>query len=153
MQIVIVADKLPTATAQQKGVRMTRKGPHFYEKSKVTEARKFYRDTLLEYMGEDFEPFTGPISVSMNFLFSVKTKPKSVICHDDEKGVIYYKVTRPDLDNLSKLILDAGTDAGLWKDDAQICNLTLSKFVRFDKKGKEQEESLVIVINKLGGES
>jgi Holliday junction resolvase RusA-like endonuclease len=36
--------------------------------------------------------------------------------------------TRPDLDNLSKMILDAIGKAGVWRDDGQVASLTLQKF-------------------------
>lgn len=39
-----------------------------------------------------------------------------------------WRTQRPDLDNLSKTILDALTDAGAWEDDAQVSLLTLAKF-------------------------
>lgn len=32
-----------------------------------------------------------------------------------------YKTTRPDLDNMEKLLKDCMTDAGFWHDDAQVC--------------------------------
>jgi len=38
-----------------------------------------------------------------------------------------WKITRPDLDNLLKLALDAATAAGWWHDDAQVVDLNLSK--------------------------
>lgn len=38
------------------------------------------------------------------------------------------KTTRPDLDNLSKLLLDAATGAGYWVDDSQIVEMTCAKF-------------------------
>ena len=40
-----------------------------------------------------------------------------------------YKTTRPDVDNQTKLILDAITDTGrLWRDDSQVSVLEQSKF-------------------------
>lgn len=38
------------------------------------------------------------------------------------------KTTRPDLDNLAKLALDAMTAAGYWSDDSQVAELTTAKF-------------------------
>ena len=38
------------------------------------------------------------------------------------------KTTRPDLDNLAKLALDAMTKAGYWIDDAQVCDFSTMKF-------------------------
>lgn len=46
------------------------------------------------------------------------------------------KTTRPDVDNLTKLVLDALTSAGVaWKDDAQVAELLLSK--RHADRGEE----------------
>ena len=39
------------------------------------------------------------------------------------------KTTRPDLDNLAKLALDAMTWAGYWQDDSQVAELLIAKFV------------------------
>ena len=39
-----------------------------------------------------------------------------------------WRTQRPDLDNLTKTVLDALTDAGAWVDDAQVVCLTLFKF-------------------------
>lgn len=39
-----------------------------------------------------------------------------------------WRTQRPDLDNLTKTVLDALTDAGAWVDDAQVVCLTLTKF-------------------------
>lgn len=38
------------------------------------------------------------------------------------------KTTRPDLDNLAKLALDAMTAAGYWRDDSQVTELLAAKF-------------------------
>lgn len=46
------------------------------------------------------------------------------------------KTTRPDVDNLTKLVLDALTSAGVaWKDDAQVAELLTSK--RHADRGEE----------------
>lgn len=47
-----------------------------------------------------------------------------------------YKTTRPDVDNLTKLLLDALTSAGVaWKDDAQVAELLITK--RHADRGEE----------------
>ncbi len=38
------------------------------------------------------------------------------------------RITKPDVDNLAKLILDAMTKAGYWLDDKQVYNLNIAKF-------------------------
>ena len=37
------------------------------------------------------------------------------------------RVTRPDTDNLQKLLKDCMTRVGFWKDDAQVCRETVVK--------------------------
>lgn len=37
------------------------------------------------------------------------------------------KTTKPDVDNLAKLILDAMTKSRYWKDDNQVAELSISK--------------------------
>lgn len=62
-------------------------------------------------------PMTGPIELTVFLTWqrkAVKTAEP--------------KTTRPDLDNCAKLLLDAMTKAGYWKDDAQICRVTMEKF-------------------------
>ena len=39
-----------------------------------------------------------------------------------------YRVTRPDTDNLQKLLKDCMTQAGFWKDDAQVASELCEKF-------------------------
>ena len=39
-----------------------------------------------------------------------------------------YKTTKPDIDNLQKLLKDCMTDLGYWKDDAQVASEIAEKF-------------------------
>tara|TARA_Y100001938_G_C8077848_1_gene427243 strand:- start:678 stop:1142 length:465 start_codon:yes stop_codon:yes gene_type:complete len=39
-----------------------------------------------------------------------------------------FKRTKPDLDNLNKMILDACTKAQIWRDDSQVVSLTSEKY-------------------------
>ena len=77
----------------------------------------------------DKQPFTGPVSVTLRFWFQ---RPKA---HFDSKGHIKpsapnCKTSKPDLDNLAKAVMDAATNAGVLRDDAQVVNLTITK--RYD---------------------
>lgn len=71
-------------------------------------------------------PLTGPLSLSLDFRFA---RPKS---HFTSKGALSKSArlahtTKPDADNLAKAVMDALTDAGLWRDDTQIVQLNVTK--------------------------
>ena len=63
------------------------------------------------------EPLRGPLSVQLTFLMP---RPKS------RKGDVWH-ATKPDGDNLTKAVLDALTDAGIWGDDAQVARQLVQK--------------------------
>lgn len=52
------------------------------------------------------------------------------------KGKGVWKDTRPDLDNMVKLLLDAMTQMEFWEDDAQIVSLSVAKLYS-DEDGVE----------------
>lgn len=71
-------------------------------------------------------PIEGPLSLSLDFRF---VRPKS---HFTSKGALSKSArlahtTKPDADNLAKAVMDALTDAGLWKDDTQVVQLNVTK--------------------------
>ena len=63
------------------------------------------------------EPLTGPLSVKLTFFMP---RPKS------RKGDVWHTI-KPDGDNLTKAVLDALTDAGIWGDDAQVARQLVLK--------------------------
>lgn len=67
------------------------------------------------------QPTAVHCSITWGFPF-----PASVKAADRKHS--QWRTQRPDLDNLSKTVLDALTDAGAWEDDAQVSLLTLAKF-------------------------
>jgi Holliday junction resolvase RusA-like endonuclease len=79
--------------------------------------------------GCEHEPFVGPVEVRLGFDLtrpqghfgtgknSTRLKPSAPIW----PGVM------PDIDKLSRAVLDSITDAGLWKDDAQVVVLYAAK--------------------------
>ena len=105
----------PTATAQQKGERVVGGYIHHYKKKNVAAAEAILRDALLPYVPA--EPITDkPVVFEAMWEFPY---PKSAKKH--KPGFKRWKITRPDTDNLNKLLKDVMTDMGFWKDDALIC--------------------------------
>lgn len=63
------------------------------------------------------QPLSGPLRLQLDFVFAKPQKPK----HN------HWHIVRPDADNLSKLIKDAGNGI-LWIDDSQVCEMYVRKF-------------------------
>jgi len=58
------------------------------------------------------ETYLGPVSMRLDFRFPL-------LKSDKDEGP-YWKDTKPDIDKLERAILDAGTTAGVYKDDGQV---------------------------------
>ena len=120
----------PTATAQQKGERVVNGYIHHYKKKNVAAAEAILRDALLPYVPE--APIAGrPVGLCVTWLFPY---PKSAKKH--QPGFERWKITRPDTDNLNKMLKDVMTDMGFWKDDALISIEIIAK-VYSDEPGIE----------------
>ena len=126
----------PTATAQQKGERVVGGYIHHYKKKNVAQAEAILRDALLPYIPEEPIADIG-IMFFVSWLFPY---PKSAKKH--QYGFNRYKITRPDTDNLNKLLKDVMTDMGFWKDDALICIEYISKLY-------SDEPGIVITIDNI----
>ena len=116
ISFVIMGDP-PTATAQEKQVRIVRGKPIFYEPEKVKEAKRQLMNSLMAVSERPSDPIEGPIRLSVLWMFRIKGK------HDDME----WKISRPDTDNLQKLLKDCMTKAGYWKDDAQVVSEMVEK--------------------------
>lgn len=98
--------KIPTVTAQEKGVNFKTKS--FYTKSAVLEVKRLYTVILLS--NKPKRMLEGAIALKVSFRFQ---KGKS---HKEGE----WKTTKPDTDNMLKLIKDVATECGYWRDDAQV---------------------------------
>lgn len=104
----------PTTTHQQKKVSVVRGRPQFYEPANVKAARKSYMEALKPYI--PLRPYEGPIKLVTTYYFKTKT----------HKGNTW-KITKPDTDNIVKLLKDCMTASGFWSDDALVCVDVISK--------------------------
>ncbi len=108
--------KIPTVTHQQKQVRVVRGKPQFYEPEKLADARAKYEVLLARHVPSD--KLQGPIRLTVKWLFPRIKKSR----HGQ------YKTTKPDTDNLQKLLKDCMTSVGFWGDDAQVASEIVEKF-------------------------
>lgn len=105
----------PTATAQEKKVTVVNGRPVFYDPGPVKEARKKLIGGLIAHRPD--QPIMGPVALSTVWLF-----PRGKRHKNGE-----WRVTRPDTDNLQKLLKDCMTKCGFWKDDAQVVREMVEK--------------------------
>ena len=104
----------PTVTAQEHKVRVAGGKPRFYDTAKLKHARAQFETLLATH--RPVAPIQGPVALMVDWRFFTKT-------HKDGE----WRVTRPDTDNLQKLLKDCMTRTGFWKDDAQVCVEMISK--------------------------
>ena len=80
----------PTATAQEKQVRLVCGHPQFYEKKPAKEAKKLITDALMFHKPE--KPLEGALLLTVKWLFPKRKADR----FDGER----FKTTKPDTDNL-----------------------------------------------------
>lgn len=69
------------------------------------------------------QPYDFAIEIEIGFEYPFLKKHK-----DEDLDGIIAKTTRPDLDNLEKMVLDGLVEAGILKDDALVCTKRSHKF-------------------------
>lgn len=107
----------PTVTHQHQQVTVRKGKPVFYESDRLKAARIQLTANLHPHI--PLEPLTGPLRLICKWCFPLNTAHKV----DGE-----YKTTRPDTDNLQKLLKDVMTNVGFWEDDAQVASEIVEKF-------------------------
>ena len=108
--------KLPTKTHQEKKVHVVNGKPVFYEPTELAAVRSKFRDALATYV--PYQPFVGAVRLVTKWCFPVSGK------HSDRE----YRTSKPDTDNLVKLLKDVMTGLHFWKDDAQVASEVIEKF-------------------------
>ncbi|WP_305177798.1 RusA family crossover junction endodeoxyribonuclease [Faecalibaculum rodentium] len=110
-----IPGKPPRATGQMRKAVRTARGVRFYDPPHVAAARKTLLEGVKVHAPE--APLEGPVKLSCTWAFEAQRK----------KDCGTWKVTRPDTDNMQKLLKDVMTLAGFWKDDAQVAMETCRK--------------------------
>lgn len=100
----------PTVTHQMKRVGVSKKGKTVvYEDARLKDARQKLTAHLMHHAPES--PVAGPISLQVQWLFADRNQ---------RHGNGAFKTSKPDTDNLNKLLKDCMTACHFWKDDAQV---------------------------------
>ena len=128
MKFYVRMDEVPKTTAQQK--KFSTRTKTFYKTSKIKQSEYLLARALSGRQPR--KTYDTPIELSVTWLFPHTKKSK-----DGER-----KGTRPDLDNLQKLLQDIMCKLGYYKDDSLITDLTL-------KKRWHRHSGLIIEINEV----
>ncbi|KKF47152.1 endodeoxyribonuclease RusA [Streptococcus uberis C8329] len=116
MEFFIPMKKIPTTTHQQKKVRVVNGKPQFYEPDTLKDARSKYMSLLSAHKPD--QKISGPIRLTVKWLFPMTKQSVNG----------QYKTSKPDTDNLNKLLKDCMTELGFWNDDAQVASEIIEKF-------------------------
>lgn len=108
----------PTVTHQEKQVTVKNSKPIFYEPTELKAARAKLQAHLGQHFQREPEPFTTAIRLITKWCFPITGNHKNG----------EYKTTRPDTDNLQKLLKDVMTEVGFWTDDALVVSEIIEKF-------------------------
>ena len=120
----------PTCTHQEKKVSVVKGKPVFYEPPELVAARSSLMARIGKHKIQD--KLIGPLKLSVSWRFYSEKHPEGK-----------WRSTKPDTDNLQKLLKDVMTDLGFWKDDAQVC------IEQVEKMWSQKYPGIVIEIEKL----
>lgn len=117
--ITLQVNPAALSTAQQKGVDFSRK--RVFTKASVLRSHRMIREALADVPQCATVRVEGAVELLLRFVYPLGSKPR--------RFAYQPKVTRPDLDNLAKAVVDAiAEDGRFFADDAQVVRLTLEKF-------------------------
>lgn len=105
----------PTVTHQEKKVSVIKGKPVFYEPPNLKDARLKLMSHLARFVPS--KKYIGGVRLIVKWCFPRKS-------HRDGE----YKITKPDTDNLQKLLKDVMTKLGYWVDDNLVASEIVEKF-------------------------
>ncbi|MCQ2434695.1 MAG: RusA family crossover junction endodeoxyribonuclease [Oscillospiraceae bacterium] len=107
----------PTVTAQEKKLTVRGGKPVMYDSEEVKAAKAKLTAHLTPHKPEN--PICGEaVRLTVKWCFPMGD--------DHQNGE--YKITKPDTDNLDKILKDCMTKCGFWKDDALVSSEIIEKF-------------------------
>ena len=104
----------PTATAQERKVKVVNGKPIFYDPPAVKSAKELLSAYLAQHRPP--QPMIGGLSLRVLWLFPRGAHPHGA-----------WRTTKPDTDNLQNMLKDCMTRVGFWEDDAQVAREIIEK--------------------------
>lgn len=116
LQFFMAMEHVPTVTAQEHKIVIRNGKPFYYDPPELMAARQKLTDCLAAHRPENW--IGGPIELTTTWYFHT----------EDSRLDGALKITKPDTDNLNKLLKDCMTLLGFWNDDAQVCREIIEKY-------------------------
>lgn len=122
----------PSVTHQTQAITVVKGKPRVYDTPELKDARAKLTAHLAGHAPE--QRLTGPVRLSTTWIWPAK----------GDRCPGEWKTTKPDTDNVVKLLKDCMTRLGYWVDDSQVCSECTEKiwgqrpgiFVRVEQLGK-----------------
>ncbi len=115
-EFFIPLTKVPTITHQEKKVHVVNGTPVFYEPTELKAARMKLQAHLAQH--RPATRYASAVRLVTKWCFPVTSGHRNG----------EYKTSKPDTDNLQKMLKDVMTDLGFWKDDALVASEITEKF-------------------------
>lgn len=106
----------PTVTSQEHKLSVKNGKPIFYDPPELKQAKVKLTAYLSKHIPE--HPYSSSIRLLVKWLFPITGN------HYNGE----YRKTKPDTDNLQKMLKDCMTKCGYWKDDALVASEIVEKF-------------------------
>ena len=116
LEFFMAMKNVPTVTAQEHKIVIRNGKPFYYDPSELLAARQKLTDHLAAFRPASW--IGGPIELTTTWCFHT----------EDSRLDGTFKITKPDTDNLNKLLKDCMTQLGFWNDDAQVCREIIEKY-------------------------
>lgn len=110
----------PTVTHQEHKVTVVKGKPVFYDPPELKAARQKLEAHLAGHVPD--KPYKWGLQLIVKWCFPIPTIPKCKHINGE------YKTTKPDTDNLNKMLKDVMTSLHFWDDDAQVASEIIEKF-------------------------
>ena len=123
VEFFLPMERVPTVTHQQHEPKVVNGKVVFFEPPRLKAARQKYMDMLAQH--RPAVKLAGPLHLHVVWCFLSDRHPDGA-----------WRDTKPDTDNLQKLLKDCMTAVGFWEDDAQVCSeLVEKRWVRGIRNG------------------
>ena len=118
----------PTVTQQEHKVSVNKKTGRvvFYDPPELKAARSRFMDMVGRYAPE--APLEGPLQLITKWIWPMDQERQEILSIVDPDRFAW-KTTKPDTDNLIKMLKDCMTRTGFWEDDAQVASEVTEKFL------------------------